>query len=209
MRPIPGALITVASPACLLGGTPFGLRLTGPFTCPLPASFPPAGSSLKADWQATSPDHSPFMVDSRIQAGPGGVNNGLNAPRVCACQPMADPRRARADAEPPVNEGADRGSAGCRDGRTSGVGGFLKGAKRCGAMPRRNRTARNRTTRQAPSPATMVVGPRHGCWAAGPVSGRFRQVPERGSEPTGAVDQCPHRPLRWPNTGERQAQIRT
>lgn len=74
LRPIPRALITVASPACLLGGFPFGLRLTGPFTCPLPASFPPAGSSLKADWQATSPDHSPFMVGPRIQVGSGGVN---------------------------------------------------------------------------------------------------------------------------------------
>ena len=79
LRPIPGALITVASPACLLGGSPFGLRLTGPFTCPLPASFPPAGSSLKADWQATSPDHSPFMVGARIPAGSGGVNIGPNA----------------------------------------------------------------------------------------------------------------------------------
>lgn len=74
LRPIPRALITVASPACLLGGFPFGLRLTGPFTCLLPASFPPSGSSLKADWQATSPDHSPFMVGSRIQVGSGGVN---------------------------------------------------------------------------------------------------------------------------------------
>ena len=71
MRPIPRALITVASPACLLGGFPFGLRLTGPFTCPLPASFPPTGSSLKADWQATSPDHSPFMVGPK-DTGPIG-----------------------------------------------------------------------------------------------------------------------------------------
>ena len=78
LRPIPRALITVASPACLLGGFPFGLRLTGPFTCPLPASFPPAGSSLKADWQATSPDHSPFLVGPRIQVGSGGVNNVRN-----------------------------------------------------------------------------------------------------------------------------------
>ena len=134
LRPIPRALITVASPACLLGGFPFGLRLTGPFTCPLPASFPPSGSSLKADWQATSPDHSPFMVGPRIQVGSGGVN----IVRICRHGLVPDHRRLVVGTAP------DRGwnqagvpSVPCRKGRSNSVP-RVDGASgsECGICPR-------------------------------------------------------------------------
>lgn len=149
LRPIPRALITVASPACLLGGFPFGLRLTGPFTCPLPASFPPAGSSLKADWQATSPDHSPFMVGSRIQAGSGGVNIGPNAPK--GLFPFA----------------ADRGRGfGKRMERR-----LRPLPKRCGTMQERNGLFRNQCCASQPLPLVPapVVGRLDQPWLDVPV----------------------------------------
>ena len=134
LRPIPRALITVASPACLLGGFPFGLRLTGPFTCPLPASFPPAGSSLKADWQATSPDHSPFMVGPRIQVGSGGVN----IVRTCRHRLVPDHRRLIVgDGPEPRMEPSRRSVGPLPKGRSNSVP-RVDGASgsECGICPR-------------------------------------------------------------------------
>lgn len=114
-----------------------------PLAC---ASFPPAGSSLKADWQATSPDHSPFMCWAKDTGRIGWCQHCPNM------QPRVGSRSPRVVGTAPDRgwNQADVPSISCRRGADRVV---LELGHATGAVPRN-----------------------HGCWPLHPSLGGWTSL---------------------------------